>query len=68
MGTLIAMHYGVAGSLADHTYVKCSTDNVAWAVLVRRQVEIHLDMVMEAPCEPTGLQVRVKPGISTVIS
>ena len=30
MGTLIAMHYSIAGGLADHTYVKCSTDNAAW--------------------------------------
>lgn len=30
MGTLIAMHYDKAGGLADHTYVKCSTGNVAW--------------------------------------
>lgn len=30
MGTLIAMHYGTVGGLADHTYVKCSTGNVAW--------------------------------------
>ena len=30
MGTLIAMRYGIADGLADHTYVKCSTGNVAW--------------------------------------
>lgn len=36
MGTLIAMHYGTAGGLADHTYVKCSTDNVAWGCFGRK--------------------------------
>ena len=30
MGTLVAMHYTIAGGVADHTYVMCSTGNAAW--------------------------------------
>ena len=36
MGTLIAMRYDIAGGLADHTYVKCSTGNVAWGCFGRK--------------------------------